>query len=66
MSKSSYREYFANVRLYIIMKPFLQKAGITNSNFSYFMKGPEYDFLISVEKLNSLKNALQEVIYEIV
>lgn len=66
MSKSSYREYFASVRLYVIMKPFLQKAKITNYNFSYFMKGPEYDHLISISKLSTLKSILQETLLEIV
>lgn len=64
--KHSYREYFANVKKYVKMKPFLKEAGITESNFSMFMKGEAYDWCMSVEKLNILKNLIEEFALKIV
>lgn len=58
--KCSYREYFANVSQYLKMNKFLKMAKIPCGTFSYFMKGPEYDMLISVEKLEFLKSCIIE------
>ena len=57
--KCSYREYFANVSQFLKMNKFLKMARIPNGTFSYFMKGSEYDMLISIEKLETLKNIIE-------
>lgn len=66
MSKNSYREYFASVRKYVKMKPFLELASITNANFSYFMKGESFNHLISIEKFQCLESLLKDTLQKIV
>lgn len=66
MTKSSYREYFANVRKYVIMKPFLKLANIQQSNFSWFMKDSAYDHLLSLDKLATLESCIKETLNNIV
>lgn len=66
MSKSLYREYFANVRKFVIMKPFLKEAGIAQSNFTYFMKDDAYNHLVSLDKLEKLESCLKNGLYEII
>jgi len=53
-SKTEYRSYFASVSDYVKMSYFLRKCNVNHSNFSRFMKGQEYDYLISWDKLDSL------------
>lgn len=53
-SKAEYRAYFADVSVFLRMQYFLDKAGIHKSNFSRFMKDQMFDYLISLEKLDSL------------
>lgn len=52
--KVFYRNAFASMLPMINISFFLQKVGIKSSNFSLFMKGPEYDGNISSDKLNEL------------
>lgn len=66
MTKSSYREYFANVKKYVKMKPFLEASNISLANFSYFMKGSAYDHLLSLDKLKSLELCIIEMLSEVV
>lgn len=66
MSKSSYREYFAECRRFLKMKYFLKLSGISESNFCLFMKGDAYDYTVSIEKLDSLKNNIKVFCSEIV
>lgn len=66
MSKSSYREYFANVQKYVKMTHFLKIASVQPSNYSWFMKGSAYDHLLSLDKLAALESAVKEVLLEIV
>lgn len=54
MSKNDYRIFFANVKKYFKLTVFCKENNISLSNFSNFMKGSEYDFLISTSKLNAL------------
>jgi hypothetical protein len=58
-SKAEYRSYFANVCIYLKMNYFLKQTRIDQGNFSRFMKGHEYEYLISWEKLQSLYEAIQ-------
>lgn len=53
-SKSDYRAYFAGVQIYVKMSYFLKLANINHSNFSRFMKGYPYDYLIPFDKLERL------------
>lgn len=53
-SKSDYRAYFAGVSSYVKINYFLKKAGVNQPNFSRFMKGSPYDYLISLEKLEKV------------
>lgn len=66
MSKSSYREYFADVKLYVKMKPFLKNLGISESNFSMFMKDAAYDCFMSLDNLERLKCSISEILLKIV
>lgn len=66
MSKSSYREYFADVKVYVKMKPFLKLLGISESNFSMFMKDSAYDCFMSIENLERLKSSISERLLKIV
>lgn len=53
-SKTDYRNYFANIVDYVRMSYFLKQVRIDKGNFSRFMKGSEFDYLISWDKLDSL------------
>ena len=66
MSKSSYREFFADVRVYVKMKPFLKMCGIAESNFSMFLKDSAYDCFMSIENLERLKQCISVVLLKIV
>jgi hypothetical protein len=61
-SKAMYRAYFADVVLWLKMNYFLKRANVDQPNFSRFMKGEEYDYLISVEKLEALYKVVHEKI----
>lgn len=56
MTKDSYREYFANVKRYVKFRPFLIDCDIVSSQFSLFMRGSEYNWTMSIEKLDLLYN----------
>lgn len=64
-SKNYYREYFASVKDMIKFKYFLNQCNISRSNFSHFMKGQEYDMLLSVEKLDLLTRTIDSEISKI-
>ena len=56
--KYSYREYFASVSGMLKMKYFCEKAGVSPVAFSRFMKGPDFDWCLSVEKLQKLQDTI--------
>jgi len=58
--KNELRSFFASVKGYIVMKPFLKMAGIPESSFSLFMKGEMFDYQISTEKLIKLRDYIVE------
>lgn len=58
-SKADYRNYFAGVSVYLKMVYFLKQVGINQANFSRFMKGKPYDYLINNEKLDDLYQAIR-------
>lgn len=59
-SKSDYRQYFANVKDWLKMNYFLKIANVDQPNFSRFMKGDQWDYLISKEKLERLYEVIQK------
>lgn len=54
MSKSDYRSFFANVKPFIKLNYFCKVCGVHPVNLSRFMKGSEWDYEISDEKLQDL------------
>ena len=64
--KKDYRSFFASVKGYIVFKPFLKMAGIPESSFSLFMKNENFDYQISIEKLEELENVIKEFFGKIV
>lgn len=62
MTKQDFREIFSVLSYYLKMNKFLEKAKISPSNFSRFMKSEVYDDLISLEKLNNLLEVIITVV----
>lgn len=65
MTKDSYREYFANVKRYVKFRPFLTDLNIVGSQFSLFMRGSDYNWTMSVEKLDCLYNLVHDTLKKI-
>lgn len=65
MTKQEFRELFQVLSYYLKMNKFLDKAGISPSNFSRFMKSDVYDDLISIDKLNSLLETIAYVVEDL-
>jgi len=61
-SKTDYRSYFASVWDYVKMSYFLKQCHVNQPNFSRFMKGSEYDYLISWDKLENLYQEISKKI----
>jgi hypothetical protein len=59
VNKAEYRSYFSSVREFLKMSYFLRGANVNHSNFSRFMKGKEYDYLVSREKLEYLHDLIR-------
>lgn len=59
-SKSAYRQYFANVKMWLKMNYFLKNSGVDQPNFSRFLRSEEFDYLISLEKLHRLYEEIQK------
>lgn len=60
MSKNEYRSFFAYVCKFLKMARFLSVAGISPVNFSRFMKGPDWNYEIFLEKLDNLYSVSKE------
>lgn len=56
--KDSYREFFARCMEFCKMKYFLKIVGISPVTFSRFMKSPEFDYCLSVNKLQALQDEI--------
>lgn len=65
-SKQEFRAYFAECKKYVKISVLAKEIGISQSNLSYFMKDSAYDALISLEKLISLENHIQNTLEKIV
>lgn len=59
-TKSDYRQYFNNIRVWVKMNYFLKQCNIDSSNFSRFLKGEPYDYLISIDRLECLSNLINQ------
>ena len=66
MNKSEYRRYFASCMNYVKITKIAKEAGIHVSNMSKFLKGSEYDFLMSEEKCRILYNAINDTLSRII
>lgn len=64
MSKNYYREFFASVSPIIKINYFLKKEHISQSNFSLFMKGEDFNRFMSLEKLSVLYDSVINEINE--
>ncbi len=65
MNKAEYREYFAECKKMLKLNYFLKLCNISNSNFSYFLKSSNYDFMISIEKLEQLEKCIDDELFKI-
>lgn len=52
--KETYRSAYKDIMPFIKMNYFIKRNKISQSAFSKFLKGPEYNFLISVDKLGAM------------
>lgn len=60
MNKADYRQWFGEVKPYVKFSKFLKMANVNSANFSYFMKGSDYDFMLSESKLDTLKAIIEQ------
>lgn len=60
MNKSSYRASLNDIKQYVKLGVFADEVGISRSNLSVFLKGSEYDFMISIEKLDMLYRRISD------
>lgn len=54
MTKNDYREFFVQCKPFIRFNYFLRKCRISPVNFSRFLKGNEWNYEISLDKLRIL------------
>lgn len=52
--KESMRNVFMDIKPYIKFNVFLKRNGINQSSFSKYLKGEQFDYEISIEKLRIL------------
>ena len=60
MNKADYRQYFGAIKPYVKFSNFLKMANVNSANFCYFMKGSDYDFMLSETKLDALKAIIEQ------
>lgn len=58
MTKNYYRMFFASVSHFIKINYFLKKEHISQSNFSLFMKGEDFNRFMSLDKLTVLYDSV--------
>lgn len=54
MNIDTYRASLNEIKRYVKLGVFADEVGVSRSNLSTFLKGSEYDFLVSFEKLDML------------
>ena len=60
MSKDDYYSFFAECKPYIKFNTFLKECGISSSAFSKFLKGKQFYYEISEDKLKRLYDDITE------
>lgn len=65
MTKNEFRSFFASCKDFLKMRFFLQKVGIAPSSFSLFMRGEEWNYTISLSKLQHLYDEVMHAIEKI-
>lgn len=60
MSKNDYYSFFAQCKRYIKFKPFLDECNISSSAFSKFLKGEQFYYEVSENKLKKLYDSITE------
>ena len=65
MEKNEYRIFFAECMKMLKMKYYLNVAKISPVTFSRFMKGPDFDWCLSVEKLQYLQDVISSELAKI-
>ena len=58
MSKNEYRSFFAECMPFLKLKYFCNQVGLSNATLSMFMRGNQFDYMISLDKLNDLYSAI--------
>lgn len=64
-TKETYREYFAECRKYIKLKAVCKESNVNYSNFMKFLNN-EADWCMSVDKLETLKQALENSVSSLI
>lgn len=64
MRKDHYRDFLNQIKPVIKLNFFARLVGINSGSLSMFMKGPEYDHVISEEKLGEMQQLICEVLRE--
>lgn len=65
MTKNSYREFFANVKPFLKLNYFCKLSGVSQVSLSRFMKGSEWNYEISEERLHVLYSAIVDCLQKI-
>ena len=60
--KSIYRDRLRSFQKYVKITVLAAEFGINKVNLSRFLKGPEYDYYISLEKLESLVQYIENTL----
>lgn len=60
--KSSYRDRLRMMKKYIKISVIAKDCGIPSNLLSLFMKSDAYDYCLSIEKLESLINRIENVL----
>ena len=64
MSKMEYRVYFHNVGEVVKMSKIFSMMNMSTTNFYRFLKSEEYDWCMSEELLESIKQTTERVVLE--
>lgn len=65
ITKSEYRSFFAQCKPFLRIAYFLKRNGLAASTFSLFMKGSEFDYMISLDRLHMLYNDICNTVAKI-
>lgn len=65
MNKETYRIFFRKNQKYLKYSSILEELNIPRANFSKFMNN-KYDYAISIEKLEAIKNRIKEIAKELI